>query len=83
MSFTLSTRTKAIDECAARGLPSIAEEETKTLVLSNGVLGSLQSTCDASNVVARLQDKLQIKPSSISRFQVHENHADESVALLR
>ncbi|KAJ7393455.1 hypothetical protein OS493_006432 [Desmophyllum pertusum] len=57
---------QAIDECAARGLPSIAEEETKTLVLSNGVLESLQSTCDASNVVARLQDKLQLNQAALA-----------------
>ena len=42
------------------------EKETKTLVLSTGVLESLQSACDASAVVARLQDNLQLNQAALA-----------------
>ncbi|KAJ7363165.1 hypothetical protein OS493_011443, partial [Desmophyllum pertusum] len=57
---------QAIYECAARELPSIEEKETKTLILSTGVLESLQSACDASAVVARLQDNLQVNQAALA-----------------
>ena len=42
------------------------EKETKTIVLSTGVLESLQSACDASAVIARLQDNLQLNQAALS-----------------
>ena len=42
------------------------EKETKTLILSTGVLESLQSACDASAVVARLQDNLQVNQAALA-----------------
>ncbi|KAJ7375833.1 PRP38 pre-mRNA processing factor 38 domain-containing protein B [Desmophyllum pertusum] len=42
------------------------EKETKTRLLTTGVLESLQSTSDASNVVARLQDNLQLTQAALT-----------------
>ncbi|KAJ7355028.1 hypothetical protein OS493_028696 [Desmophyllum pertusum] len=42
------------------------QKETKTIVLSTGVLESLQSACDASAVIARLQDNLQLNQAALS-----------------
>ena len=42
------------------------EKETEALVLYTGVLESLQSTCDASDVLARLQDNLQLNQAALA-----------------
>ncbi|KAJ7370324.1 hypothetical protein OS493_033121 [Desmophyllum pertusum] len=42
------------------------QKETEALVLNTGVLESLQSTCDASDVVARLQDNLQLNQAALA-----------------
>ncbi len=45
--------------------PSI-EEEAKALVLSTGVMESLQSTCEASSVVAQLQESLELDQQALA-----------------
>ena len=41
------------------------EEEAKALVLSTGVVESLRSTCEASNVVTRLQESLELNQAAL------------------
>ena len=42
------------------------EEEAKALVLSTGVLDSLRSACDASDVVAQLQNSLELNQAAFA-----------------
>ena len=41
------------------------ENETMAVVLSTGVVKSLQSTCDASNVVAQLREALELNQEAL------------------
>ena len=51
--------------------------EIKAIELSAGVLKSLQSTCDASNVVAQLQETLQLNHDAL------QNPEPETTRLIR
>ena len=51
--------------------------ETIAIVLSAGVVKSLQSTCDASNVVAQLQETLELSEEAL------ENPDPETTRLIR
>ncbi len=42
------------------------EEEAKALVLSTGVLETLRSTCEASSVVAQLQESLELNQEALA-----------------
>ena len=53
------------------------ENETLAIVLSAGVVKSLQSTCDASNVVAQLRETLELTQEAL------ENPDPESTRLIR
>ena len=53
------------------------ENETMAIVLSTGVVKSLQSTCDASNVVAQLRGALELNQEAL------ENPEPETTRLLR
>ena len=53
------------------------ENETMAIVLSTGVVKSLQSTCDASNVVAQLREALELNQEAL------ENPEPETTRLLR
>ena len=57
-------------------MPSI-ENETMAIILSTGVLKSLQSTCDASNVVAQLRETLELNQEAL------ENPEPETTRLIR
>ena len=53
------------------------ENETMVIVLSTGVVKSLQSTCDAPNVVAQLRETLELSQEAL------ENPDPESTRLIR
>ena len=53
------------------------EEEAKALVLSTGVVESLRSTCEASNVVAQLQESLELNQAALA------NPGPETTRLVR
>lgn len=53
------------------------ENETKAIVLASGVLKFLQSTCDASNVVAQLQETLELNQEALA------NPEPETTRLIR
>ena len=53
------------------------ENETMALVLSTGVVKCLQSTCDASNVVAQLRETLELHQEAL------ENPDPETTRLIR
>ena len=53
------------------------ENETMAIVLSADVVKSLQSTCDASNVVAQLRETLELTQEAL------ENPDPESTRLIR
>ena len=44
----------------------LVESEAKALVLSSGVLKSLQTTCDAENVVALLPESLELDEATLA-----------------
>ena len=52
------------------------------LVLSTGVLDSLQSTCDASNVVARLQTNLQLNQAALADPEPKTTHLIRCLATI-
>ena len=53
------------------------ENETMAIVLSADVVKSLQSTCDASNVVAQLRETLELHQEAL------ENPEPETTRLIR
>ena len=68
---------KGRDDASNSFLNVSIENETIAIVLSAGVVKSLQSTCDASNVVAQLQETLELSEEAL------ENPDPETTRLIR
>ena len=56
--------------------------EIKAIELSAGVLKSLQSTCDASNVVAQLQETLQLNQEALKNPEPETTRLIRSFAMI-
>lgn len=58
------------------------ENETKAIVLASGVLKSLQSTCDASNVVVQLQETLELNQEALANPEPETTRLIRSFAII-
>lgn len=65
------------EECLSRKLCSAEEREAKELFISSGALESLQSSDDASDVVVRILDKMQLSQEALT------NPAPETTRIIR
>ncbi|XP_022797299.1 uncharacterized protein LOC111335609 [Stylophora pistillata] len=65
------------EECLSRKLCTAEEREAKELFISSGALESLQSSDDASDVVVRILDKMQLSQEALT------NPAPETTRIIR